>query len=188
MSIKDSLLWSSTFSSEFRASLNVSNPLSVPSTSETSLASQDFNCARQREPVQRWRIKLINRYHCWWSVLSIYKWQSVNLLSEDILFFVFNNSSPSSGLKISLFFFFLFFFLFLLFLLSVLSSDSLLSSFSPVYLWNQIRDGNMTSGSKLVNNFSLADCTVQAGLRIIGKITPVLHNTKIPIDCINSKV
>ena len=96
---------------------------------------------------------------------------------------------PGSGLKISLFLsFFLFFFLFLLFLLSVLSSDSLLSSFSPVYLWNQIRDGNMTTGSKLVNNFSLADCTVQAGLRIIGKITPVLHNTKIPIDCINSKV
>ena len=39
-----------------------------------------------------------------------------------------------------------------------------------------------------MNNFGLADCTVQAGLKIIGKITPVLHNTKIPIDCINSNV
>ena len=88
-----------------------------------------------------------------------------------------------------MFFFFSFFFsFFLLFLLSVLSSESLLSSFSPVPVWNYISDGNRTSGSKLVNNFSLTDCKVQAGLKISGKITPELHNTKIPIDCINNKV
>ena len=108
------------------------------------------------------------------------------------IFFCFQQQFPKKWFKNFTFFvflsFFLFFFLFLPFLLSVLSSEPLLSSFSPVPVWNYISDGNRTSGSKLVNNFSLTDCTVQAGLKISGKITPELHNTKIPIDCINSKV